>query len=94
MTKLTSETCGEQASLLLYALYRAKNTPYTLGPTLFEILYGRPPVMLPNLQSDILAEYDQNKFLKSLEALHRIWKQLWPAICQVYESVPPLTATD
>ena len=42
--------------------------------------------MLPNLQSDILAEYDQHKFLKSLEALHKVWKQLWPAICQVYES--------
>jgi hypothetical protein len=45
--------------------------------------------MLLNLQSDVLAEYDQQKFLKSLEALHRVQKQLWPAICQVYGSVPP-----
>ena len=42
--------------------------------------------MLPNLQSDILAEYDQHKFLKSLEAFHRIQKQLWPAI---HQSAPP-----
>lgn len=45
--------------------------------------------MLPNLQSDILAEYDQHTFLKSLEALHRVQKQLWSAICQAYESAPP-----
>ena len=45
--------------------------------------------MLPNLQFDFLAEYDQHKFLKSLEALFRVQKQLWPAICQVYESAPP-----
>jgi hypothetical protein len=32
--------------------------------------------MLLNLQSDILAEYDQYKFLESLEALHRVPKQL------------------
>lgn len=45
--------------------------------------------MLPILQSDSLAEYDQHKFLKSLEALHRVQKQLWSAICQANESAPP-----
>ena len=45
--------------------------------------------MLPNLQSDILAEFDQHRSCGSLEALHRVQKQLWPAICQVYESAPP-----
>ena len=57
-------------SLPPYALYRARNTLYTLGLTPFEILYWRSPSMLPNLQSDILAEYDQHMFLKSLEALY------------------------
>ena len=33
--------------------------------------------MLPNLQSDILAEYNLHKFVKSLEVLHRVQKQLW-----------------
>jgi hypothetical protein len=89
LTNLTLETGSDWAFFLFYALYRARNTPYTLGLTSFEILYGRPPPMLPNIQSDILAEYHQNKILKSLEALHRVQKQLWPAICQVYESAPP-----
>ena len=51
LTNLTLETGSDWVSLLPYALYRARNTPYTLGPTLFEILYGRPPPLLPNLQS-------------------------------------------
>ena len=60
LTNLTLETGGDWAFFLLYALYRARNNPYTLGLTSFEILYGRPPPMLPNLHSDIVAEYDQN----------------------------------
>ena len=28
-------------------------------------------------------------FLRTLETLHRVQKQLWPAICQVYESASP-----
>lgn len=41
--------------------------------------------MLPNLQCDTLIEYNQHKFLKSLEAFYRVQKQLWPAIYQVYQ---------
>lgn len=48
--------------------------PETLGLTHFEILYGRFPQALANLQSDILAKYD-HLFLKSLEAHHRGQKQ-------------------
>lgn len=50
-------------------------------------MWEAPPMLL-NLQSDILAEYVQYKVLESLEALHRAQKQLWPTICQVYESAP------
>lgn len=48
---------------LLHFLHWTKNTPYTLSlnPP-FEILYGSPPRMLPNLQSGILGEYGQHKF--------------------------------
>lgn len=51
LTKLTTETC------LPCALYRARDTPYTLGLPLshshFLILYGKPPPVLPNLHSHI-----------------------------------------
>ena len=79
LTKLTLETGDDCVSLLPYALYRARNTPYTLGRPTFEILYGRPPPMLPNIQSDILAEYHQNKILKS-HLMHLIWNMTLPYI--------------
>lgn len=64
--ELTLETGRDWMSLLPYTLYRAKNTPYTLCLTPFEaleVLLGRHPPMMPNLQPDILAEYDQHTFL-------------------------------
>ena len=76
--------------------YRGLGTPLHLlyfRSLLSEILYATLPPMLPSLQSDILVEYDQNNFLKSLEALDRVQKQLGPAICHVYESAPILTPT-
>lgn len=51
---------------------------------------GPPAPKLPDLPSDILAEYEQHMFLKCLDVLHRVQNQLWPSICQVYESAPPL----
>lgn len=74
-----------EISLFLYALYGPRDTPYTLGLTSFEILYGRLSPMLPNIQSDILAEH---KFIKSFVVFHRVQKQLWPTNHQAYESAP------
>jgi hypothetical protein len=57
LDQINPKICGNWVSLLPYALYKAKNTPYTLGPTSFEILYGRFAAggnLLPNLQPDIL----------------------------------------
>lgn len=90
LTKLPLVTGGDWVVLLPYALYKARNTPYILGLTPFEILYGRTPPLLSNLQSEILAEYDHQRFLDMVQALHRMQKQIWPNICQVYESVPSL----
>lgn len=56
VTKVTLETGGDSVSLLHYALYRARHNPYTLDFTHFEILYGKPPLILAILQSDILDE--------------------------------------
>lgn len=70
-TKLTHETASHWVTLLLYALYRARNTSYILDFTTFGILYGRLTPILPNLQSNTLAEYDKLKFLESLETFNK-----------------------
>lgn len=44
--------------------------------------------MLAKFQSRNLAKYDQHLFLKYLNALHRVQKQLWPAIHHVL-CLPP-----
>lgn len=72
LTKLTLETGGDWVALLPYALYKARNTPYTQGIVPFKICYGRPPPLLPNFQSEILAEFNHQTFLQSLKALHRV----------------------
>ena len=43
LTKLAIETGGDWVTLLPFALFRARNTPYQLNLTPFKILYGRPP---------------------------------------------------
>ena len=43
LTKLALETGGDWVTLLPFALFRARDTPYKLNLTPFEILYGRPP---------------------------------------------------
>lgn len=68
-TKLTMETGGDWVALLPFALSRVFNTPYTLGLTPYEIMFGRPPPILPNLKSEILAEIDDYHLLDSLELL-------------------------
>ena len=40
LTKLAIETGGDWVTLLLFALFRVRNTPYKLNLTPFEILYG------------------------------------------------------
>ena len=49
LTKLTMETGGDWVTLLPYALYWIRNTPYTLGFTPHEIMFSRPPLIIPNL---------------------------------------------
>ena len=45
LTKLAIETGGDWVTLLPFALFRARNTPYKLNLTPFEIQYGRPPLV-------------------------------------------------
>ena len=43
LTKLALETGGDWVTLLHFTLFWAQNTPYRLGLTPFEIMFGAPP---------------------------------------------------
>ena len=45
LTNLAIETGRDWVTLLPFALFRVRNTPYKLTLTPFEILYGRPPTV-------------------------------------------------
>lgn len=58
------------ASFLL-PYYQLDVPPYIKGLSPFEIIYGRPPPLLPKLGEEALAELS-NHYLKSLQALQLI----------------------
>ena len=54
LTKLAIETVWDWVTLLPFMLFQARNTPYKLNLTLFEILYGRPPPVCPIFEGKCL----------------------------------------
>ncbi|VFV35433.1 Hypothetical predicted protein [Lynx pardinus] len=70
--------------LLPYALYRVRNSPYKLGLTPYEITFGKPTPIIPNLDQD-------NSLLSSLRALQRVHEAAWPKLRELYETGPPPT---
>lgn len=58
LTKLTLEIGGDWVTLLPFSLYRVRNSPYPLGLAPSEIMFGRPPPILLNLKSELIAEFD------------------------------------
>ena len=52
LTKLAIETGGDWVTLLPFALFQARNTPYKLNLTPFEILFGRPPPVCPIFEKE------------------------------------------
>lgn len=64
--------------LLPFTLYRVRNTSYTLSLTPFEIIYGRPPPIIPNLKLEVLTEFASKQILDFLETLAHMQKELWP----------------
>ncbi|XP_023061634.1 protein NYNRIN-like [Piliocolobus tephrosceles] len=93
LTKLTMETGPNWVVLLPYALFRAWNTPYRLGLTPYEIMYGRPPPLVPSLKDDLLKSETENvsELLFSLQALQKIHQEIWPRLPELYETGPPPT---
>ncbi|XP_070279623.1 uncharacterized protein [Myotis yumanensis] len=88
LTKLTMETGGDWVALLPYALYRVRNSPYTLGFTPYEIMFGRPPPIIPNLKANFLAEFENQELSLSLRGLQRAHEDIWPRLRAIYETSP------
>lgn len=88
LTKLAQETGGDWVTLLPYALYRVRNTPYRLGLTPFEIMFGRPPPIIPALQSEVInaLDADDNVLIRSLQTLQRAHKDVWTRLKALYET--------
>ena len=85
------ETGGDWVTLLPYALYRVRNTPYTLGFTPYEIMFGRPPPIIPNLRAELLAEFKDQELFLSLRGLQWVHEDIWPCLPAIYEAGPTPT---
>ncbi|XP_060222450.1 protein NYNRIN-like isoform X1 [Meriones unguiculatus] len=88
LTKLTLETGADWVMLLPFALYRVRNSPYQLGLTPFEILYGMPAPIIPNLKTDAIAEMDEDDLLFRVKATQWAHKHVWPKLRALYEAGP------
>ena len=89
LTKLVAETGGDWVALLLFALYRVRNSPYQLGLTPFEIMYGIPPPIIPNLKIEVLKEIDDQRLHFCLRSLQYSHRDTWKRLKALYESGPP-----
>lgn len=69
LSKLTLETGGNWVDLLPFALLRARCTPYREKFTPYEIIYGRPPPMVPRVHQDLLGDIPISEALKGLQLI-------------------------
>ena len=74
LTKFKLETGENWVSLLPFALLRVRCTPYLQGLTPYEIMFRRPPPLLPKIGVEKATEI-HNFSLKSLQALHLARKE-------------------
>ncbi|CAK6440839.1 unnamed protein product [Pipistrellus nathusii] len=70
------ETGRDWVALLPYALSRVRNSPYTLGFTPCEIMFGRPPPLIPNLKAELLAKCESQDISFLFRGLQRANKDL------------------
>ncbi|XP_048201831.1 vomeronasal type-2 receptor 116-like [Perognathus longimembris pacificus] len=57
-----------------------------MGLTPFEIMYGNTPSMIPSLQTDLVAEIDDQDVIYVLQKLQTVYKAMWPKLKALYES--------
>ena len=72
LTKLAIETGRDWVTLLPFALFQVRNTPYKLNLTPFEILYGRPPPVCPTFEGKCLPPPTLEQFQQTLMALSKV----------------------
>ena len=80
LTKLAIETGGDWVTLLPFTLFQARNTPYKLNLTPFEILYGRPPPVCPIFKGKCLPPPTLGQFQQTLMALSKVHNHVWKLI--------------
>ncbi|KAF0875084.1 POL1 protein, partial [Crocuta crocuta] len=90
LTRLTLETGGDRVVLLPFALYRVCNSPYQMGLTPFEIMFGMAPPIIPNLQAQVINEFEDQRLLNDLKKIQWAHKHVWPKLHALYETGPPL----
>lgn len=67
---------GELDGSFSLALYRACESPYTLNLPFWNNVLGPPPI-LPNLKSELIAEFTNVDKISFLEAVTLV-KDIWP----------------
>ena len=80
LTKLAIETGGDWVTLLPFALFRACNTPYKLGLTPFEIVYGSPPPICSVFEGKTKPSLSLCTFQQEMLALSKVHKHIWSLI--------------
>ena len=56
LTKLALETGRDWVTLLPFALYKVRNSPYKMGLTPYEIMFSIPPPSIPSLAAGFQGE--------------------------------------
>ena len=60
-----------------------------MGLTPYEIMFSLPTPIIPNLEPEVLAEFDDHQLLFSLQMLQQTHEQVWPKLRALYETGPP-----
>ncbi|XP_039742869.1 uncharacterized protein LOC120621528 [Pteropus medius] len=76
LTKFKLETGENWVSLLPFALLWARCTPYIMGISPYEIMFGRPPPLLPKIGIEKVTISNNTSLLKSLQALQQTQNQV------------------
>lgn len=76
LTKFVLETGAGWPDFPPLTLLHAHCTPYWAGFSPFEILYGRPPLLLPLLKAKLLSETTNHFVNRSLQALQALQTEL------------------